>query len=163
MIGGYKSRVLVFVVLATVCLVAPQTIRAQEKTDAKDKEKEERQELEKKTLALLNDVASSAWSLKLPENRLFIMANEADVLWPFDEKRARTLFWDALNSLNSINPAPRNPGETLSKADQDKAMQAYFHCLLTPAAAAATNRASRRSTRPRHATGHATSSAETGE
>jgi len=126
MIGGYKSRVLVFVVLATVCLVAPLTIRAQEKTDAKDKEKEERQELEKKTLALLNDVAASAWSLKLPENRLFIMANAADVLWPFDEKRARTLFWDALNSLNSINPAPRNPGETLSKADQDKAMQAYF-------------------------------------
>ena len=126
MINGFKSRVLVFVVLATVCLVAPQTIRAQETPDAKDKEKEERQELEKKTLALLNEVAASAWSLKLPENRLFIMANAADVLWPFDEKRARTLFWDALNSLNSINPAPRSPSETLSKADQDKAMQAYF-------------------------------------
>ena len=126
MIGGYKSRVLVFVVLATVCLVAPLTIRAQEKTDAKDKEKEERQELEKKTLALLNDVASSAWSLKLPENRVFIMVNSADVLWPFDEKRARTLFWDALNFLNSINPTTRNPSENLSKAEQDKAMQAYF-------------------------------------
>jgi len=84
MINGFKSRVLVFVVLAAVCLVAPQSILAQEKTDAKDKEKEERQELEKKTLALLNDVAASAWSLKLPENRLFIMANAADVLWPFD-------------------------------------------------------------------------------
>jgi hypothetical protein len=129
-ISGFKSWVLCFVVMATVSHVTPQTIRAQEKSGAidtqKETEKEQRQELEKKTLALLNEVASSAWSLKLPENRLFIISNAADLLWTFDEKRARTLSWDALNSLNAITPAVRNSSENLSKAEQDKVMQAYF-------------------------------------
>jgi hypothetical protein len=53
--------------------------------------KKEKEALDKKTLALLNEVASAAWGLKLPENRIFIMANTADLLWPFDEKRAQSL------------------------------------------------------------------------
>jgi hypothetical protein len=67
-----------------------------------EKEAEQRKELEKKTLALLNDLAAAAWSLKLPENRLFIMSGAADLLWSFDEKRARALYWDSITSLNTI-------------------------------------------------------------
>ena len=84
----------------TILLVA-STVRAQ--TDTK-KEKEAA-ELEKKTLALLNEIASASWGLKLPENRVYIMASTADLLWPFDDKRARNLYWEA---LNSINPTPPN-------------------------------------------------------
>ena len=85
-------------IVLVVSNIIPQTTRAQESTtnsaatdSQKDKETRQRQELEKKALALLNEIASSAWSLKLPENRVFVMANAADLLWSFDEKRARTL------------------------------------------------------------------------
>src|SRR5262249_27425417 len=47
----------------------------------------------------VDEIVSSAWGLKLPENRSFIQASAADLLWKHDEKRARILFWDALNSL----------------------------------------------------------------
>ena len=101
----------------------PETAEAQKK-----KETEQRQELEKKTLALLNDVASAAWSLKLPENRLYIISNTADLLWTVDEKRARTLYWEALNSINLITPSQpaRNTDERVTKAEREKILLAYL-------------------------------------
>ena len=54
------------------------------------------------------------------------MASTADLLWPFDEKRARNLYWEAINSINSIVPANPKPGETLSPADREKLSQAYM-------------------------------------
>jgi hypothetical protein len=109
--------------IATVLVLSSLTICAQEKDQ---KEAEQRQELEKKTFALVNEIASAAWSLKLPENRVFILASAADLLWPSDEKRARTLYWDALNSINSIGPVTATLGETQSKADREKILQSYF-------------------------------------
>jgi hypothetical protein len=127
-----KSSLLGLMALTLVLSIA-NTVRAQEDppkpaapADAqKDKDKEQSQELEKKTLALLNDIASAAWSLKLPENRLFVMMNTADLLWTFDEKRARTLYWEALNSLSLLTP-PIRTGESLSQAERAKIRQAYF-------------------------------------
>lgn len=92
----------------------------------KEKEDAERKEFEKKVLALLNDVAAGAWGLKLPENRLFVMTQTADLLWPFDEKRARTMYWDAANTLNLVVTAVRNTDKKLSEQERIKALQAYF-------------------------------------
>jgi hypothetical protein len=114
-------RQLKFCILAIVIALANFDI-----TSAQDQKDKERQELEKKTLALLNEVASAAWGLKVPENRSFVMANAADLLWTFDEKRARSLYWDALNSLNLIPAPERSTGENLSKADQEKVVRAYY-------------------------------------
>lgn len=100
-----------FVLLCVTILLVASSIRAQ--TDTK-------KETEKKTVALLNEIASGAWGLKLPENRVFIMANTADLLWPFDEKRARNLYWEAVNSINSAGPA------NLKSADREKITQAYL-------------------------------------
>lgn len=79
--------------------------RAQSQAQADDKEKAEQaaakqRDLEKNTLKLLDEVISGGWSLKLPENRSYVLAGAADMLWPHDEKRARSLFWEALNALN---------------------------------------------------------------
>jgi hypothetical protein len=120
MISRLKFSILCLVAIATV-LVASTAADAQN-----DKETEQRQELEKKTLALLNEIASAGWSLKLPENRVFVMASAADLLWPFDEKRARNLYWDALNSINSESPAVRATTDNPSKGDREKILQAYF-------------------------------------
>jgi hypothetical protein len=65
------------------------------------KELELKQELERKTFALLEDVISSAPTLKLPENRALVLSSVADLLWARDEKRARALFRDALHHLSS--------------------------------------------------------------
>ena len=86
--------------LLLVLLLSPAYIAAQigDKEKA-EKELEQRQELERKTFVLVDEIVSGVWGLKLPENRSFIQASAADLLWSHDEKRARTLFWDALNSL----------------------------------------------------------------
>jgi hypothetical protein len=109
--------------IAIVLVLSCVTICAQQNAE---KELEQRQELEKKTFALLNEIASAAWGLKLPENRVFILASAADLLWPTDEKRARALYWDALNSINSIPSVTAAPGETPSKAEREKILQSYF-------------------------------------
>ena len=106
-----------------IILALSNAISAQQQ---KGKELEQRRELEKKTLALLNDVASSAYSLKLPENRIFVLTSAADLLWSFDEKRARNLYLEAINSLNLIATPARRAGETLSKEDRIKAQQAFL-------------------------------------
>lgn len=115
-----RSRFLTSWLLVTLILLT--SIHAQ---DAQ-KEKEQRQEFEKKTLALLNDTAASAWTLKLAENRLLVMSAVADLFWTFDEKRARNLYWEILNSLNQTASQPRSTGERLSKADRDKNVAAYI-------------------------------------
>src|SRR3954453_6393232 len=114
-----------YLMIAVVLVLSSLTICAQQNAD-KDKEAEEGQELEKKTFALVNEIASAAWSLKLPENRVFILASAADLLWPSDEKRARTLYWDALNSINAVVPVTAAPGDTPSKAEREKILQSYF-------------------------------------
>jgi hypothetical protein len=112
-----------YLMIATVLVLSSLAICAQQNAD---KEAEQRQELEKKTFALVNEVTSAAWGLKLPENRVFILASAADLLWPSDEKRAKALYWDALNSINSIATVTAVPGETPSKAEREKILQSYF-------------------------------------
>ena len=108
----------------------PPTSHAQATTSTqKEKETAQRLELEKKTLALLNEIASGAWGLKLPENRVFIMTGAADLLWTFDEKRARNLYWDALNSITSLSIAIPKTGDTVSKSEREKIAHAYFLTL----------------------------------
>ena len=92
--------------LCLFALLTPAKDLAQDgEKDKAQKQIEKRQELERKTLAMLDEVATQALSLRLPENRSFVLAAAADLLWTHDEKRARNLFWDALNSLTS----PNNP------------------------------------------------------
>jgi hypothetical protein len=68
----------------------------QQSTDEKEKA---RKELEKRALQLLDDTLQSAQALQLAENRAVIRAQAADLLWKRDEKRARSLFRDALMEL----------------------------------------------------------------
>jgi hypothetical protein len=114
-----------------VSIIVPRASRAQTATDAqKEKEKAQRQELQKTTLALLNEIASGAWGLKLPENRIFIMSSAADLLWPFDEKRASNLYWDALNSITSLNVAVQKTGVTVAKSERVKIGKIYYSALM---------------------------------
>lgn len=103
-----KSQFSSFSILLLLCslgLFAAPGVSAQvdEKQKAQ-KELEKRQQVERSTLALLDEIVAGAWGLKLPENRSFVLATAADLWWPHDEKRGRALFWEALNNLNLPNP-----------------------------------------------------------
>ena len=57
-----------------------------------EQQQKEQAELEKKALVLLDQVISETRLLRLPENRLRVQINAADLLWKPDESRARALF-----------------------------------------------------------------------
>jgi len=71
--------------------------------EKREKEAERKQQIERKTYELVDEIAGAAPGFKLPENRSFIFAAAADLLWEHEEPRARNLFWDALNTLNLMN------------------------------------------------------------
>src|ERR1051326_2694611 len=127
----FKFSFFNFSFLLLVLLLGPTCVGAQvDEKEKAQKEAEQRQELERKTFALVDEIMSGVWGLKLPENRSFIQASAADLLWSHDEKRARTLFWDALNSLglqietaddakakDPKEPKPKNP-QTKTQANE---------------------------------------------
>ena len=114
----------ILALIAALALLGATPSFAQEPNDKQERETKERQELEKKTLALLNEVASASWGLKAVENRSFVMAAAAELLWDSDQKRARTLYWDAMNSLN-LSSVGRSSTENPSKADLQKLQQEF--------------------------------------
>lgn len=62
-------------------------------------EKKAAEELEKKALALVGALAPEAMSLKLVENRIYILTGAAEALWKYDEARARALIREAMNQV----------------------------------------------------------------
>lgn len=82
-------------------LVVP-SLRAQSR---ESEEKKAREEREKRTLALVDEIIKETQSLKLPENRIRIDIGLAESIWSRDEKRARVLFNDAVATLSQITAA----------------------------------------------------------
>jgi hypothetical protein len=66
-----------------------------------DEQIAEQAELERKALALLNDVIGETPSLKLVENRLTLQAVAAEILWPRDQERTREIFNAAASDLSA--------------------------------------------------------------
>ncbi|MEO6725213.1 MAG: hypothetical protein ABIP14_07915, partial [Blastocatellia bacterium] len=62
-------------------------------------EKKLDKELEQKALAMLDGLIAEVQVFKLPENRMRILVVAADMLWQYDEKRARSLFGEAMDIL----------------------------------------------------------------
>jgi hypothetical protein len=70
-------------------------------------------EIEKKALSLLERTIGDADSLRLPENRVYVFASSADLLWTRDEKRARQLFRRGANELNALFGASEENADEL--------------------------------------------------
>jgi len=95
--------------------------------EKREKEAERKQQIERKTYVLVDEIAGAAPGLKLPENRSFILAAAADLLWEHDEPRARNLFWDALNILNLMNSSLQvAKGEKPSAKEKEQNFSQYF-------------------------------------
>ena len=85
-----------------------------------EKELKQKRELTQKAYTLVDEIATGAHGLKLPENRSFVLTSAADLLWQHDEKRARALFWDSLNSINLLVDPGGNSAKPAAKATQEK-------------------------------------------
>jgi hypothetical protein len=71
------------------------------------KSQNEDKELEKKALALLDELVGEAMSLKLVENRIYVLTTAADLFWKHNEDRARALLAEAVNQFMVVNqPSP---------------------------------------------------------
>ncbi len=98
-----KLKSLLSSLLLTILLVTQtlaQTPPAAPLEKSKEEEEKAQKELERKGLTLLEETLNSAQQLKLPENRAYIFAAAADLLWKHDEKRARVFFQEALTNLS---------------------------------------------------------------
>ena len=62
----------------------------------------EQAELERKALALLDEVLGETPSLKLIENRIRLQAAVAELLWPRNQERAREIFNAAANDVAAV-------------------------------------------------------------
>jgi hypothetical protein len=71
-------------------------------------EKKAQEELEKKALALVEEIIKELSTLKLVENRILVQATLGDLLWKHDEKRARLLFKQSLDQLAEITTQDGN-------------------------------------------------------
>ena len=111
--------------LSIFLLVSPSVLAQASETEKVQKELERKQQLERKTYLLVDELASAALALKLPENRSFVFAAAADLLWEHDEPRARNLFWDALNAINLLNNPAGNEKKASAKEKQRSQSQ-YF-------------------------------------
>ena len=111
--------------LLVVFSASSVAIAQTEEKEKAEKGVEKRQELERKSLALLDETIASAWGLRLVQNRSFIFESAANLLWTRDEKRARRLFWDGFNSLN-LPAAPTEINVKLSPAEKAKLLNEYY-------------------------------------
>src|SRR5947209_17116912 len=97
------SSVLILLPLSPLSAQTPEDQSPLNQQEREQKALEMKKELERKTFALLDEVISSAGALKLPENRALVLSSAADLLWTRDDKRARALFKEAINTLNSVS------------------------------------------------------------
>ncbi|MGA9997894.1 MAG: hypothetical protein WBP93_20930 [Pyrinomonadaceae bacterium] len=101
--------------------IAAQSASAQD-SPTSDESPKVKSDFQEKAASLLEEVATEAQGLKLPENRIRIKATVADMLWERDEKRARALFKEATDALveliGDIDPADPNYYQLLQAPSQ---------------------------------------------
>jgi hypothetical protein len=78
---------------------------------AEKQNQDQKAQLEKSGLDLLNQVIVEIGGLKLPENRILLQASAAQLLWKLDQNRARALFQQAAGALAALIHAldPNDP------------------------------------------------------
>ena len=107
-------KVLMSAFLVLTCFATQVSLVGQETTASvatEEEQQKEKTEKEKKAFALLEQIVEEAQMLKLPENRARVQIGAADLLWPRDQGRARSLFALAADNVaDMMRQAVTNPG-----------------------------------------------------
>ena len=70
---------------------------------------------------LLNEIFAATKTLDDPALKVRIQARIADAIWPFDEPRARSHFFESFRTIDEITPDRRNSARNLQKESEIKA------------------------------------------
>jgi hypothetical protein len=97
--------------LFSLSVLAQPAALSAARTDQEEQKQKREQEAEQMALAMLDELVENGRSFRLPENRWLVLSNAADLLWRYDEKRARELFSEAMNILSQLVRQPEDdPG-----------------------------------------------------
>jgi len=108
-----------FLAALLICLPALAQTPTQPQARKEEKSQKEDKELEKKALALLDEVVGEAMSLKLVENRIYALTTAADLFWKHNEDRARALLAEAVSQFMAIE-RPYQPKSQPQAQAQDE-------------------------------------------
>ncbi len=97
-------KLMVSSLLVAVLLTFSAPARAQDPTPQPTQEEAEQQKeaLKNKAYRLLDQIIDESQSLRLPENRVRIQINAADLIWDRDQARARSLFMQASDAVTEL-------------------------------------------------------------
>ncbi|HEY8462113.1 MAG TPA: hypothetical protein VIM99_17120, partial [Blastocatellia bacterium] len=99
----------------------PTQAQSPKEGESQDKDKE----LKKRALALLDELVDEAMSLRLVQNRIYVLTTAADLYWKHDEDRGRALLAEAVNQFMAVEPEPR--AETATEPGGLR----YLHAMAT--------------------------------
>ena len=128
-----KKIVPFLVLLVSVASVVAQDATSQNATaqaSPDPQQQEEKAKLEKKALALLEQVVTDAQGLKLPENKLRVQIAAADMLWDKNPARARGLLTDGgviLGQMMLDVNRDRDDMQTITQLRQELVLTAGRH------------------------------------
>jgi hypothetical protein len=105
------------IILLLFSMVAAQLPTAQEAAQT-DQQAEAQKQAASRAVAMLDEILKEAQQLTLAENHIHVQIAVADLLWKYDEARARALFKSAVSELSGLL---NNAGEP----DPDDAQQAF--------------------------------------
>lgn len=129
---NFGALVLLFVsALSVMAQETPsQTATAQSSPDPAQQQ-EEKAKLEKKAIALLEQVVTDSQGLRLPENKIRVQITAGDMLWDKNAVRARTLLTDAGAMLGQmiadVDRTDRNDVQTVNQLRQELVLTAGRH------------------------------------
>jgi hypothetical protein len=130
----FKKIVPLLILLASVASAVAQNATSQPATTQASpdpQQQEEKAKLEKKALALLEQVVTDSQGLKLPENKLRVQIAAADMLWDKNAPRARGLLTDAGVMLGQMmleaNRSDRDDMMTINQLRQELVLTAGRH------------------------------------
>src|SRR5882762_4268235 len=96
-----KKIVPFIILLASAAIVVAQTATSQQSPDPQQQQ-EEKARLEKKAVALLEQVVTDSQGLRLPENKIRVNIAAGDMLWDKNPARGRSLLTDAGAMLGQV-------------------------------------------------------------
>ena len=104
-----RQTTLLFLGLFTISLYTSAFAQAKPQTQGSKDDLEKAQKvMEEKALNLLDSTLAGAQTLKLVENQALFQTVAGDLLWTREEKRARSLFQDAISALTlALNASER--------------------------------------------------------
>jgi hypothetical protein len=99
-----KRFIAPFLAALLICPPGLAQSPAQPQPQKEGESRDENKELEKQALALLDELVGEAMSLKLVQNRIYVLTTAADLCWKHNEDRARALLGEAVNQFMAIGP-----------------------------------------------------------